>query len=84
VLMCPINRCGDAPRERAVHLEGVLAMQSGCSWPPPVLSNESLGSDPRPTYDVDFDDFFVLHLLDEVVACVEDTNAVLREEIERV
>lgn len=36
------------------------------------------------TYHVDFDDYFVLHVLDEVVTCVHDESAQPRKEIKRV
>jgi hypothetical protein len=79
-----MNRGADAPGERAVQSDRIVALHSGISCPPRVLSDALLGSDLRSTYDVDFDDFFVLHLLDEVVTCVEETRAVLGKEIERV
>jgi hypothetical protein len=82
--MCLLNRGADAPSERAVQPDRIVAMHSSISCPPRVLSDALLGSDSRSTYDVDFDDFFVLHLLDEVVTCVEDSRAVLGKEIERV
>lgn len=84
MLMCLMNRSADAPGERAVQPDRIVAMHSGISCSPRVLSDEFLGSDLRSTYDVDFDDFFVLHLLDEVVTCVEDTRAEIGKEIERV
>lgn len=83
MLLCLMNRGGDAPCDRAVQPDRMVALHSGISCPPRVLSDALLGSDLRPTYDVDFDDFFVLHLLDEVVTSVEETRAVLGKEIER-
>ncbi len=84
MLMCLMDRGADVPGERAVQPDRIVALHSGISCPPRVLSDALLGSDLRSTYDVDFDDFFVLHLLDEVETCVEDTRAVLGKEIERV
>ncbi len=49
-----------------------------------VVTDPSLGSDLRSTYEVDFDEFFVQHLLDEVVAREEGTGSLPREENEGV
>lgn len=70
--------------ERTVHSGKVLAIESERRTPAHVEADYCPESERMSTYDVDFDEFFIQHLLDEVVACVEEARAVRLGEIERV
>jgi hypothetical protein len=64
------------------YVEKGLAARSAQGRPQLVASQEPLGPSPWVIYDVDFDDFFVEQLLDEVVAGVDQTVTIAGREIE--